>query len=207
LGVAHLLEGSVRRQGDQVRITAQLVRASDGMHEWSQKYDRSLDDIFSIQDDIAANVLQALEIVLDDAQRQRMQNVGVRDVGVRRISERGFLTRDEQEQTLIELRRSLDAAYESSNDPLLRAIINVDRTLFSNDWSELRKRIELALSESGCARTILLEQAMLMGYAERLVDLYRRETTCAPLIHAGLVGRCRLVDVGGRPRPHSAPPR
>jgi TolB-like protein len=54
--VAHVLEGSVRKAGDRVRITVQLVRAADGYHVWSQTYDRKLDDIFAIQDEIAGEV-------------------------------------------------------------------------------------------------------------------------------------------------------
>ncbi|MGB5491549.1 MAG: tetratricopeptide repeat protein [Woeseiaceae bacterium] len=60
LDVAHVLEGSVQRAGDDVRITAQLIRASDGFHVWSENYDRELDDIFSIQDEIAEKVGYAL---------------------------------------------------------------------------------------------------------------------------------------------------
>lgn len=60
LEVAHVLEGSVQRAGDRVRVTAQLIRASDGFHVWSQVYDRTLDDIFEIQDEIAGEVGYAL---------------------------------------------------------------------------------------------------------------------------------------------------
>jgi len=60
LGVAHVLEGSVQRASNRVRITAQLIRASDGYHVWSQNFDRTLDDIFAIQDEIAAHVAEAL---------------------------------------------------------------------------------------------------------------------------------------------------
>ncbi len=60
LGVAHVLEGSVQRVGDNVRITAQLIRASDGMHLWSEKYDRKLDVIFAIHDEIALAVSSEL---------------------------------------------------------------------------------------------------------------------------------------------------
>ncbi|MGB5447564.1 MAG: tetratricopeptide repeat protein, partial [Woeseiaceae bacterium] len=56
LGVAHVLEGSVQRVGDSVRITAQLIRASDGFHVWSTSYDRELENIFEIQDEIAQRV-------------------------------------------------------------------------------------------------------------------------------------------------------
>jgi adenylate cyclase len=80
LGVAHVLEGSVRRQGDQVRVTAQLIRVDDGFHLWSNTYDRTMDDVFVIQDDISGNVANALKIVLDETAWQRMQAAGVRNV-------------------------------------------------------------------------------------------------------------------------------
>ncbi|MDH3616626.1 MAG: tetratricopeptide repeat protein [Gammaproteobacteria bacterium] len=64
LEVAHVLEGSVQRVGDNVRITAQLIRASDGFHIWSESYDRRLDDIFGIQDEIAEKVGFALSASL-----------------------------------------------------------------------------------------------------------------------------------------------
>jgi TolB-like protein/tetratricopeptide (TPR) repeat protein len=64
LHVASVLEGSVRKSGDKVRITAQLIRASDGSHLWSDTYDRKLDDIFKIQDEIAAAVVDQLRIKL-----------------------------------------------------------------------------------------------------------------------------------------------
>ena len=60
LEVSHVLEGSVQRSGDQVRITAQLIRADNGFHVWSKTYDRTLDDIFEIQDEIAEKVGGAL---------------------------------------------------------------------------------------------------------------------------------------------------
>ena len=64
LRVAHILEGSVRKAGNQVRITAQLIKADDGFHLWSETYDRTLDNIFVMQDEIAAAVVGALKISL-----------------------------------------------------------------------------------------------------------------------------------------------
>jgi len=66
LGVSHILEGSVRKAGDQVRITAQLIKVDDGFHIWSETYDRELTDIFAIQDEIATAILQALKAALLD---------------------------------------------------------------------------------------------------------------------------------------------
>lgn len=64
LKVSHILEGSVRRSGDHVRVTAQLITASDNSHVWSQTYDRRLDDLFATQDEIAESVATALEVTL-----------------------------------------------------------------------------------------------------------------------------------------------
>ena len=64
LNVAHLLEGSVRKAGNRVRITAQLIHAADGYHLWSQTWDRTLDDIFAVQDEIAGAVVAQLKVTL-----------------------------------------------------------------------------------------------------------------------------------------------
>ena len=64
LNVTHLLEGSVRKSGDRIRITAQLIEARNGYHLWSNTYDRTLNDIFAIQDEIATNIVRELKISL-----------------------------------------------------------------------------------------------------------------------------------------------
>jgi adenylate cyclase len=80
LGVDHIVEGSVRRAGEQLRITAQLVRAEDGFHLWSETYDRRTEDTFAVQSDIAEKVATALNVILDDDQRARLRQVGIRNV-------------------------------------------------------------------------------------------------------------------------------
>jgi len=71
LGVASILEGSVRQSGPKVRITAQLINAADGYHLWSETFDRELDDIFAVQDEIASSVAKALKVKLlgEDSER------------------------------------------------------------------------------------------------------------------------------------------
>ena len=64
LGVRHLVEGSVRRAGDRVRITAQLIDADSGSHLWAQRYDRDIDDIFAVQDDVVRQIATALSDAL-----------------------------------------------------------------------------------------------------------------------------------------------
>ena len=64
LGVAAVLEGSVRRAGDRVRITAQLINGADGFHLWAERYDRTLEDVFAVQEEIAASIAAALKVAL-----------------------------------------------------------------------------------------------------------------------------------------------
>jgi TolB-like protein/Tfp pilus assembly protein PilF len=72
LGVAHVLEGSVRTQGNKVRITAQLIRSADGIHLWSKQYDGDLSDVFKLQDQIARAIADELQLVLDGEQKSRL---------------------------------------------------------------------------------------------------------------------------------------
>jgi TolB-like protein len=80
LGVSHVVEGSVRRSGEQVRTTAQLIRAADGFQLWSETYDRTLEDVFAVQEDIARNIAEALNVVLDEDAVKRMREAGIGDV-------------------------------------------------------------------------------------------------------------------------------
>ncbi len=75
LGVDTVLEGSVRRADDQVRITAQLIDVKSDSHLWSETYDREMKDVFAIQDDIAHSITDALEMALSPKERRAIQNV------------------------------------------------------------------------------------------------------------------------------------
>jgi TolB-like protein len=80
LGVAHVLEGSVRSAKDRLRVTAQLIRASDGFHLWSQTYDRQPEDVIAIQEDIAIEIATALETAMDPEALAQMVSSGTSSV-------------------------------------------------------------------------------------------------------------------------------
>jgi len=104
LNVAHVLEGSVRKSGNKVRITAQLIKAADGYHLWSETYDRTLDDIFVVQDDIAGEVVKALQVTLLGtalATRSKPQDSEAYNLA---LQGRYFLERDGQK----DLERAID---------------------------------------------------------------------------------------------------
>jgi TolB-like protein/tetratricopeptide (TPR) repeat protein len=74
LGVAHVLEGSVRKAGDRIKITAELINAADGSHLWSQAFDRKLTDVFAVQEEIARAVVDGLKVKLLVDKGQRMNS-------------------------------------------------------------------------------------------------------------------------------------
>lgn len=73
LKVATVLEGSVRKAGSRLRVTAQLVNVADGYHLWSERYDRQLEDVFAIQDEIAESIVRALRVVLSEEERRAIE--------------------------------------------------------------------------------------------------------------------------------------
>jgi adenylate cyclase len=80
MGVQYVMEGSVRREGNRLRITAQLIDATTGRHVFSERYDRELKDIFATQDEITIKVLTALRVALTEGEYARFKARGVRNV-------------------------------------------------------------------------------------------------------------------------------
>jgi adenylate cyclase len=80
LGVSHVLEGSVRKAGNRVRITAQLIDGAKGDHVWAARYDRDLTDIFAIQDEISKAIVDALKVKLLPEEKQAIENRGTTNV-------------------------------------------------------------------------------------------------------------------------------
>jgi serine/threonine-protein kinase len=80
LNVEHLLEGSVRQAGNKIRITAQLVKVSDGSHIWSGKYDRTMEDIFDIQDEISLSIVEKLKVKLLGGESKKVKKKGTKNV-------------------------------------------------------------------------------------------------------------------------------
>jgi serine/threonine protein kinase/Flp pilus assembly protein TadD len=80
LNVRTVLEGSVRKAGNRLRISAQLVNVADGYHLWSETYNRELEDIFAIQDEIAHNITKALQVILSDKEKRAIEKAPTADV-------------------------------------------------------------------------------------------------------------------------------
>jgi adenylate cyclase len=80
LGVRFALEGSIRKAGNRVRVTAQLIDGSTGGHLWAERYDRELTDIFDVQDDVTRQIVGALRVTLSDAEKSRIAGGGTKNV-------------------------------------------------------------------------------------------------------------------------------
>ena len=90
LGVAHILEGSVRRAGERLRVTVQLIRAADDKHLWSRNFDGSNDDSIDIQEEIAIEIAKALQTAMDPDELAKMMSAGTRSVEAWEIYLRGL---------------------------------------------------------------------------------------------------------------------
>ena len=113
LGVTNVLEGSVRRAGSRIRVTAQLILAHDGTHLWSQRYDRELADIFAVQDEIAAAIAGALKLKLAPAPERRMPSLPAYEAYLRyRYYQWRFTPEDSQRsKECLEQALALDPAF------------------------------------------------------------------------------------------------
>jgi len=80
LGVRSVLEGSIRRASNRVRITAQLIDATNGAHLWADRYDRDLTDIFEVQDDVTRQIVEALKVTLSPAEKRRLSDAETQSV-------------------------------------------------------------------------------------------------------------------------------
>jgi len=141
LGVAHVLEGSVRSQGDQVRITAQLIKVDDGFHAWSETYDRRLENIFAVQEEIATTIAEVLVGKLGSAINtvpNQTRNMAAYDTYLK--GRAALRRRDREAITLLEQATAADPefapawaalaiAYQSITEDDLKAIDTAQKAL------------------------------------------------------------------------------
>ncbi len=170
LGVAHILEGSVRGDGNRIRVTAQLIRTADDVHLWSNTYDRDPDDIITIQEEIALAIAQELETLMDPQALAAMVQAGTSSAAAyevylkgRAIQEQGFSdgnfrTSSEEAYALYEEARTLDPGFAQAH---FRAAIhwsaqlsiatigfNLEGVSTSERVNNFRQRIEAAIASA-----------------------------------------------------------
>jgi TolB-like protein/Tfp pilus assembly protein PilF len=171
LGVAHVLEGSVRHAGDTVRVTAQLIRADSGLNLWSETYERNVKDIFQVQDEIAAAVVAALKVKLLPAQGSDPYRSDNPEAYNQYLLARQFGRRGNLE----DIRRAV-AAYGKAIelDPYYAAAyagLSFSKTAVANSTQDVA---EFARSKEAVETALALDPQLVDGYRARA--LYRLET-------------------------------
>ena len=208
-GVRFVLEGSVRKSGDQVRITAQLIDASTGKHRWAERYDRELNDIFAIQDEIAKNVTVAVQVELTSGEQARLWAGGTDNLEAWESVVRGdeLMSRhgrgdNEEARRLAEHALSLDRDY--ANAWILAGFTHYEDALWG--WSASREK-SISTALEAASRAIELQELNPDSYAllawlkcelyefDEAVELARKAVSLSPnyapnaAMLAGVLGR------------------
>ena len=184
LGVGYVVEGSVRKDGNRVRITAQLVNAETGAHLWAERYDRDLTDLFAVQDDVTRRIVEALKVTLSPAEKTRIADSGTRNIDAYDCFLRGreFLlgetkNRDKFEQSITFFMRALDldANYSRAYAGLGWAYVYD----YQNRWSD-DSNISLALAKSNANQAIKSDPNEPLGrIVASLVATFEKDFTGA----------------------------
>jgi adenylate cyclase len=169
LGVAHVLEGSVRKSAETLRITAQLIRTSDSSHLWSKTYDRQLTDVFKIQDEISSEVVSALKVTLLPGQSvpktQRTDNVEAYEHYLRgtAVLDRGTVMVGDVTAAELHQAIAIDPGYANAY-----AQLSVAQSILAETAQELAERNDyIDKSLASAEQAIVLAPDLADGYVSR----------------------------------------
>jgi TolB-like protein len=203
LGVAHILEGSVRRNSDRVRITAQLIRAVDDTHLWSETFDGNADDAIEIQERIALSIAQALQTAMDPDELERMLAAGTRSVEAwelylraqqrwREISSGSVDDTGDKALAMLEQAVALDPSFVDANIAIAKLFFShISRTSMLQlssvaDQSEARARFDAAISTAASgarSETASLQYRALQAQADARFDELLRLARLLVVMH------------------------
>jgi TolB-like protein len=165
LGVRHIVEGSVRRSGERLRVTAQLIRADDGFHLWSENYDSTSTDTISVQENIAEQIASVLDVVLDEEKRKAMKAAGLRDAEAFTLYQKGLEAYDlaHGEMNMVEGLRQANVYFEQVIErvPTFSAVYLDHSDLYTHALNE---------DAAGVYRGILTEEEIANAYPTVIAD-------------------------------------
>ena len=152
LGVRYVLEGSVRRSGGRVRVVVQLIDAETGNHIWAERYDRALEDVFAVQDEITTAVVTAILPAVAVAELRRVLRKPPESLGAWEAYQRGMwhvgkasLTESEQAKPFFQRSISLDAAFAPAYTALANIFLDDAATYGTRSWEvEVQQAVEWA---------------------------------------------------------------
>jgi eukaryotic-like serine/threonine-protein kinase len=131
LGTAYVVEGSVRRSGDHIRVTAELIDARDGTHRWSETYDRDIGDVLKVQGEVATNVVRALQLEVTNplaaSLRPSPRSNEAYDIYLRGLHAKEQFNQRGEEEAVADLRRALelDPSFVEAAEALATALANI----------------------------------------------------------------------------------
>jgi non-specific serine/threonine protein kinase len=185
LGVDTVLEGGVQKAGDRLRITVQLVKVTDGYHIWSERYDRDLEDVFAIQDEIGRKIVESLKVKLTNKEKRVLDKVPTTDVEAYDFYIRGRQSFHRLRAKTLERARNLfmsaiirdseyGLAYCGLADcySMLYMYFDNDKTHIENAVTASRKALELdsELAESHASHGLAIALDRRYDEAERASD-------------------------------------
>jgi adenylate cyclase len=211
LGVSYLLEGSVRQSGDRLRITAQLIEAATGAHLWAERYDRSLDDIFAVQDEVAQTIVVTLVGRIEDARlqqllRRRTTSLAAYDCLLRGLAHFRGDTQTARQQALemfekavtLDTRYAVAHSYRAFVKVALQGHASAPTEVLDGAFTEAKHAIELDPLESRCHR--ILSSISLFRREYDLAEQHlRRAFDLNPNDADAILMKGRLLAFRGRP--------
>ena len=212
LGVRYVIEGSVRKAGNKIRITAQLVDASTEGHLWAQRYDRDLKDIFSLQDDVTQRIVAALAVKVTEDEQKRLlhrytDNMEAYDYYLRGLEYFGQLTKETNILARQMLQRAIDL------DPQFAAAYAhlglIQSQEWTQGWSQHPQPLEHAFELA--QKAIALDEKLPLGYAimgevylhknkhEKAIAAQQKAIALSPNDADGIAGLGGILTWAGRP--------
>jgi Tfp pilus assembly protein PilF len=209
LGVTHIVEGSVRKSGERIRVTVDLIRADDGTHVWSERYERSLSHVFSIQDEIANAIRAALELKLAPrAIVDHTPDIGAYEAFLKGVHHLNKMTPDSMIRAREQLEEAIarDARFLAAHCTLANYFI----VLAANNHRAAREVMPLARaaaeqalrldSTAPDAHSVLGEVAALFDFDwHRAEQEHALAIACSPISPRVRIGYVRYLLLTGRP--------
>jgi adenylate cyclase len=213
LGVRYVLEGSVRRSGDRVRITAQLIDALGGHHLWAERYERDLKDFFALQDDIAMKIMSSLQVKLTDGEQALLYEKGTDNLDaylkclqgleqVYRFSKEGL----DQARPYLEKAIKLDPHYAApyrwlGGTHLLEVILGVSKSPKQSVMQAMKHaKKAIALDDTFApAHCLLSHLYSMIGKHEKAIAQARRAVSANPNAADSHAYLAMALTFGGRP--------
>jgi adenylate cyclase len=219
LGVRYVLEGSVRRSGERVRVTVQLIDAAEGGHVWAERYDRALADVFAMQDEITSAVTHAIAPAITQAERRRAMRKPPENLDAWEAYQRGLwhLTKGNKSDMADALgffRRATELDPTFATAQTMLAFVRMEGVVFDDPSAMLRefaaaevharRALDLDANESGALAVLGWAETCRARYAEGL-ELIEHALAVNPNDPGAYLAKGRALIFSGQPHAGKEP--